>query len=71
MSIKEARKAKGWTQEKVAELVGISRSAYTNIETGAKMPSVPVAQRIGKVLGIPWASILEDKPEPEVHDGQE
>lgn len=68
MSIKEARKKKGWTQEQLAALVGIARSTYTNIETGAKTPSVPVAQRIGKMLDVPWASIYEVDQGVEVRD---
>lgn len=68
MSIKEARKKKGWTQEQLAALVGIARSTYTNIETGAKTPSVPVAQRIGKMLDVPWASIYEVDQGEEVRD---
>lgn len=71
MTIKEARKANGWTQEYVANLVGISRSTYTNIETGAKKPSVAVAMCIGKVLDIPWASIFEESQDAEAQDESE
>lgn len=46
----EARKARGWTQEDVAEHVGISRAYYTNIELGRKTPSLRVAFMIAKAL---------------------
>ncbi len=32
------RKAKGMTQEEVAKAIGISASAYSQYETGAKIP---------------------------------
>lgn len=63
VDLKAARLRNGWSQEYVANLVGITRPAYTNIERGDRLPSVLVAKRIGKVLDIPWASIFE-----EIHD---
>lgn len=48
----EARKKKKYTQQDIGDLVGISRSYYTEIERGKKTPSGKVAIRISKVLGI-------------------
>lgn len=44
------RKLKGLTQEQVARKVGISRSYYSEIETGEKTPSGKTAKRISDVL---------------------
>ena len=71
MNLKEIRTKKGYKQGYVAQMVGIDRASYTNIENGKRRPSVEIAQAIGKVLGIPWASIFEEEPETEVHDGEE
>lgn len=49
------------TQEKIAELARISRSAYSNIEIGKRDPSVDVAKRIASVLGFDWTFFFEDK----------
>lgn len=41
------------TQEQVALLAGISRSAYSNIENGRGL-SVKVAKKIAKALKFDW-----------------
>lgn len=41
------------TQEQVAILSGISRTAYSNIENGRGL-SVSVAQKIGSALKFDW-----------------
>lgn len=41
------------TQEQVAKLAGISRSAYSNIENGRGL-SVKLAQKIAKALRFDW-----------------
>lgn len=48
--LRRIRLEKGLTHEKIAELVGISRATYTNIELGHKNPSFKVAARIKKIL---------------------
>lgn len=58
--LKNIRTERGMTQDQVAEAVGgISRTAYTNIETGIRRPSVEVAQRIAGVLGFEWTRFFE------------
>lgn len=42
------------TQEYVAQLSGISRGAYANIELGERNPSVNAAKRIASVLKFEW-----------------
>lgn len=51
--LKERRKLLKYSQQEVADKVGIERSYYTKIENGLS-PSVKVAQRIGEVLGVDW-----------------
>ncbi|PAE17252.1 transcriptional regulator [Virgibacillus sp. 7505] len=52
--LKEFREQRDYTQEKVAKLSGIERSYYTMIEGGKRIPSVTVAQSIGRALGFDW-----------------
>lgn len=60
--LKGARTERGLTQDQVAEAVGgISRTAYTNIETGARRPSVEMAKKIAGVLGFEWTRFFEDE----------
>lgn len=51
--LKERRYLLKYSQQEVADKVGIERSYYTKIENGLR-PSVRVAQKLGEVLGIDW-----------------
>lgn len=42
------------TQEEVANIAGITRSYYTQIESGSKRPSPIVAQKIAELLNFDW-----------------
>lgn len=48
-----------FTQEQVASLAGISRSAYSNVERGKGL-SVPLAKRIAKALNFKWQIFFDD-----------
>lgn len=55
----ERRKLLGYSQQDVADLVGIDRSYYSKVETGLS-PSVKVAKSIGKHLGIDWTIFFNE-----------
>lgn len=40
------------TQAEVAARVGLSRSAYTMIESGARNPRMPVQKRLADLFGV-------------------
>ena len=44
------RKKKKFTQEKMAEMLGISRTTYTGYELGKFAPSLSTALKIKKIL---------------------
>jgi putative transcriptional regulator len=48
------------TQEQVAMLAGISRSAYSNVERGKGL-SVSVAKKISKALKFNWQIFFDEK----------
>lgn len=50
--IKEIRKSKGLTQEKLAEIVGIGTSNISYIETGKFAPSIENFERIAEALDV-------------------
>lgn len=54
----ERRKLLGYSQQDVADKVGIDRSYYSKIETGLA-PSVKVAKSIGNHLGIDWTIFFD------------
>lgn len=49
--LREARERAGLTQQELADIVGIDRASYSNIELGKRNPSLEVAIKISKVLG--------------------
>ncbi|RKO67142.1 helix-turn-helix transcriptional regulator [Desulfofundulus salinus] len=61
-------KSRGWlvkyrgnfTHQQVANMAGISRSYYTEIESGLKNPSVTTAKKIAMVLGFDWTLFFKD-----------
>lgn len=61
MGMKEARERKGITQIDLARAVGVTVAAICRYENGVRTPSVAIAKRIEKVLGIPWPEIVDNK----------
>lgn len=55
----ERRNLLGYSQQDVADKVGIDRSYYSKIESGLA-PSVRVAQSIGETLGIDWTIFFKE-----------
>ena len=50
--IREVRRKKGLRQSDLAKKVGIFQSEISEIETGERKPSVYLAKRIAKALGV-------------------
>jgi len=61
MNLSEKRKEAGLKQEEVAEIIGVSRAAYSNIEIGRRRPSVSTAKRIAALLGFDWTEFYDDE----------
>ena len=59
--IRKYRKAKGLSQEKLAELVNISTTHLSHIETGNTKLSLAVLVDISKVLEIQTDDLLSEK----------
>ena len=54
------RRENGFTQEKLASMVGVSKKHISAIERGYRNPSGHVAMRISKVLGFDMAYFFEE-----------
>lgn len=52
MNLKQARNLAGWTQTEIAEQIGISQTAYCQIETGKSYPYKSTRDNIEKVLDV-------------------
>lgn len=55
----QRRKQLGFSQQEIADKVGIDRSYYTKIENGL-VPSVKVAKALGRHLGFNWTIFFDD-----------
>ena len=49
--VKELRIARGWTQEQLANAVGVSRQSINSIERDRYVPSLPLALSFAQVFG--------------------
>ena len=49
--VKELRAARGWTQQELADAVGVSRQSVNSIERERYVPSLPLALAVARVFG--------------------
>lgn len=63
VNLKRLRSIKGLNQSQIAESAGLSRIAYSNIESGKAEPRVSNLQKIGKVLGVGIQDLLAPIPQ--------
>lgn len=52
------RAEREWSQQQLAEALGVSRQSVNAIETGKYDPSLPLAFRIANVFGLPIEQIF-------------
>ena len=60
--IRELRGDRGWTQQELAERLGVSRQTVNAIETGRYDPSLPLAFGLGRVFGLAIEDLFEAAP---------
>lgn len=60
--IRKHRKAQGLTQEKLAEIVEVSPTHISHIETGVTKLSLPALVRIADALDVRVDALLYDEP---------
>lgn len=63
--VRELRKARGWTIEHLADLVGTSKGHLSDIETGKREASVPMLRSIAQALGATDVEIFAPATESE------
>ena len=57
-NIQKLRKSQGYSQEKFAEMVKISRTHIGHIEQGRKSPSLKTLEKIARVLRVKTGDLL-------------
>ena len=56
--VRELRTARGWTQQQLAEAVGVSRQSVNSIECNRYVPSLPLALAFARVFACPTDAIF-------------
>jgi putative transcriptional regulator len=60
--VKELRSAHGWTQEQLADAVGVSRQSINSIERDRYVPSLQLALTFARVFGCSTDEIFTLNP---------
>lgn len=55
------RKAKRWSQKKLAEKAGISQTYISELEAEKKQPTIPIVEKLASALGISISKLLDQK----------
>lgn len=61
--VKELRTAKGWTQEELAQAVGVSRQSINSIERNRYVPSLELALTFARVFACSTDQIFHMETE--------
>jgi putative transcriptional regulator len=63
--VKELRERHGWTQQELADAVGVSRQSINSIERQRYVPSLPLALLFARLFRVDTDTIFElEKPAP-------
>jgi putative transcriptional regulator len=62
--VRELRVERGWTQQQLAEAVGVSRQSINSIECNRYVPSLPLALAFAKVFAMATDEIFQLENEP-------
>ena len=60
-NLSERRKQLGWTQEMLAERVGVDAETISRIERGAHLPSLPTLDRLAVALRYSVGDLLSNE----------
>ncbi len=59
MRLKRLREKRGWTQQALAEKVGVARVTIGRIEIGNRKPSLELLERLAKTLRVKVGDLLK------------
>jgi putative transcriptional regulator len=59
----ELRTTKGWTQQQLADLVGVSRQTVISLERGRYNPSITLAFRLARTFEIQIEQVFQYEEE--------
>lgn len=61
LRVREARKAKGWTQAQLAKRAGVRRATISSLESpGRQRVNMGVLEKVAKALRVPVLQLLQE-----------
>lgn len=60
-AVRRARKAKGLSQEQLAQIAGLDRTYISGLERGVRNPALSTQERIAQALGVPLVELFADE----------
>ena len=58
-NLRQLRHDKGWSQEEFAHLAGIHRTYISDLERGARNPTIKIIEQLTKALGVSAGALLD------------
>lgn len=68
-NLRSLRLSCGYTQENVADALGIARPTYSYYELGMTTPDIETVRKLAKIYGVPFMYLADpgDQPDVELH----
>ena len=60
-NMRRLRLAKGWSQEEFAHQAGLHRTYISDLERGARNPTIEVIDKLAVALGVPVGALLDEQ----------
>jgi Predicted transcriptional regulators len=60
LNVKNIRKTQGLTQQKLAKILGVSRTTISAWENNVSEPDLLTLVKLKKILGVSYEDLLED-----------
>lgn len=60
LNMRRLRQSKGWSQEEFAHQAGLHRTYVSDLERGARNPTIAVVDKLAVALGVPVGALLDE-----------
>nr|WP_281722044.1 helix-turn-helix transcriptional regulator [Nitrosomonas nitrosa] len=60
-NMRRLRQQKGWSQEEFAHQAGLHRTYISDLERGARNPTITVVDKLAVALGVPVGALLDNQ----------
>ena len=59
-NLRRLRQSKGWSQEEFAHEAGLHRTYVSDLERGARNPTITVVDKLAVALEVPVGTLLDE-----------